>query len=137
MAFTLGTDHAAQLAVWHQVKDQRYHTAHSVRRLLTDSAVPLDCDLGAFVGLTAFEAAGGTVTRDLFSDEDEGFMDDAALVRRLAIEKLEAKAAELRPDWAWVKPVLDPDYRFLSQYRRVEPLPCEYPPEIAAELEQI
>ncbi|HEV7997314.1 MAG TPA: hypothetical protein VGP52_13765 [Stellaceae bacterium] len=31
-------------------------------------------------------------------------MDDAALVRRLAIEKLEAKAEELRPHWAWAKP---------------------------------
>jgi ParB family chromosome partitioning protein len=137
MAFTLGADHAAQLAVWHQVKDQHYLSAHSVRRLLTGSAVPLDSDLGAFVGTAAYEAAGGTVTRDLFSDEDEGFMDDAALVRRLAIEKLEVKAAELRTDWAWAKPVLDLDYGFRRQFGSVEPQPAELPPEIAAELQRI
>ena len=137
MAFTLGADHAAQLAVWHQVKEQHYVSAHSVRRLLTDSAVPFDSDLGAFVGLAAYEAAGGKVTRDLFSGDDEGFMDDAALVRRLAIEKLEAKAAELRGQWAWAKPVLDLDYGFRRQFGVVEPEPVEFPPEIAAELQAI
>lgn len=137
MAFTLGADHAAQLAVWRQVKEQRFPSAHAVRRMLTENAEPLDSDLGAFVGLAAYEAAGGTVTRDLFSSEDEGFMDDAALVRRLAIEKLETKAAELRADWAWAKPVLDLDYGFRAQFDVVEPQPAELPPEIAAELEQI
>jgi len=137
MAFTLGADHAAQLAVWHQVKDQHYLSAHSVRRLLTGSAVPIDGDLGAFVGPALYEAAGGKVTRDLFSNEDEGFMDDAALVRRLAIEKLEAKAAELRGQWAWATPVLDLDYGFRRQFACVEPQPAELPPEIAAELQAI
>ena len=64
-------------------------------------------------------------------------MDDAALVNRLAIEKLEQKAAELCADWAWAKAVLDPDYGFLSRYRRIKPQPAEYPPEIAAELDRI
>ena len=45
-------------------------------------------------------------------------MDDAALVRRLAIAKLEAKAAELRSSWAWTKPVLEPEYGFTAQYAR-------------------
>jgi ParB family transcriptional regulator, chromosome partitioning protein len=137
MAFTLGADHAAQVAVWRQVKEQRFPSAHAVRRMLTESAEPLDSDLGAFVGLAVYEAAGGTVTRDLFSSEDEGFMDDAALVRRLAIEKLEAKAAELRAEWSWVKPVLDLDYGFRAHFGVVEPQPAELPPEIAAELQQI
>jgi ParB family chromosome partitioning protein len=136
-AFTLGADHPAQLAVWSQIKEQHYVSPHQVRRLLTGSAVPLDSDLGLFVGIEAYEKAGGRVTRDLFSSENEGFLDDAALVNRLAIEKLEQKAAELRADWAWAKAVLDPDYGFLSQYRRIEPQPVEYPPEIAAELDRI
>jgi ParB family transcriptional regulator, chromosome partitioning protein len=33
--------------------------------------------------------------------------------------------------------VLDPDYGFRAQYRRVEPQPAEFPPEIAAELQRI
>ncbi len=137
MAFTLGADHAAQLAVWRQVKDQSYIQPYMVKRLLTQSAVAADSDLGVFVGVAAYEAAGGTVTRDLFTGDEDGFMDDAALVRRLAIEKLEARAAELRSSWAWTKAMLDPAYDFTAQYRRVRPQPAELPPEIAGEIERI
>jgi ParB family chromosome partitioning protein len=48
-AFTLGADHAAQLAVWRQIKDQSYVSPYTVRRLLTQSAVPLDSRLGLVV----------------------------------------------------------------------------------------
>jgi MFS family permease len=136
-AFTLGTDHAAQLAIWRQVKGNSYIQPYTVRRLLTETAVPLDSQLGSFVGAEAYTAAGGKVTRDLFSADEDGFMDDAALVRRLAIEKLEKKAAELRPSWAWTKAVLDPEYGSMAQYGRVRPQPAELPPEIAAEIENI
>jgi ParB/RepB/Spo0J family partition protein len=58
-AFTLGADHAAQLAVWNQLKDNSYIQAYTVKRLLTASAVPLYSDLGMFVGAEAYEAASG------------------------------------------------------------------------------
>jgi ParB family transcriptional regulator, chromosome partitioning protein len=136
-AFTLGADHEAQLAVWHQVKDQAYIQPYTVRRLLTQGAVPLDGHLGAFVGAAVYEAAGGTVTRDLFSGDEDGFLDDAALVRRLAFAKLEAKAEELRPSWAWAKAMLDPDYGFTAEYTRIPPKAAEFPPAVAAELRDI
>ena len=136
-AFTLGADHQAQLAVWHQLKDHSYIPPYTVRRLMTQTAIPLDSDVGRFVGSTTYEAAGGTITRDLFSADDEGFMDDAALVRRLALEKLEQKAVELRSSWAWTKAMLDPAYDFTAQYHRVRPQPGELPPEIAGEIERI
>ena len=128
---------AAQLAVWNQIKDNSYIQPYTIKRLLTESAVPLDSDLGMFVGAEAYEAAGGTITRDLFSGDDDGFLDDATLVRRLAIEKLEAKAAELRTQWAWTRAVLDPEYRMLAQYGRIEPRPAQIPAELAAEIERI
>jgi ParB family transcriptional regulator, chromosome partitioning protein len=136
-AFTLGADHAAQLAVWSQLKDHSYIQPYTVKRLLTQTAVPLDSDLGQFVGAAAYEAAGGTITRDLFSGDDDGFLDDPALVRRLAIEKLEAKAEELRPQWAWTKAVLEAEYRMLHRYDRIEPRPGKIPDDLAAEIERI
>ena len=136
-AFTLGADHAAQLAVWNQLKDNSYIQPYTVKRLLTERAVPLDSDMGMFVGAEAYEAAGGTITRDLFSGDEDGFLNDAALVHRLAIEKLEAKAEELRPQWAWTRAVLDPEYRMLAQYGRIEPRPAKIPAELAAEIERI
>jgi ParB family chromosome partitioning protein len=136
-AFTLGADHAAQLAVWRQLKDNSYIQPYTVKRLLTESSIPLDSDVALFVGETAYKAAGGNITQDLFTGDDDGFMDDAALVHRLAIEKLEAKAAELRPQWAWTKAVLDPEYGFMAQYARVQPKPGKVPAELAAEIERI
>jgi ParB family chromosome partitioning protein len=137
-AFTLGADHAAQLAVWNQLKGNSYIQPYTVKRLLTESAIPLDSDIGMFVGAAAYKAAGGAdPTHDLFSSDDDGFMDDAALVHRLAIEKLEAKAAELRPHWAWTRAVLDLEYGFMAQYARVRPQPAEVPAELAAEIERI
>jgi hypothetical protein len=64
-------------------------------------------------------------------------MDDAALVRRLAIEKLEAKGQELRSSWAWARPMLDPDYGFTAEYRRVHPKSDPLPREIAGELARV
>ncbi|MGH7077773.1 MAG: ParB/RepB/Spo0J family partition protein [Acetobacteraceae bacterium] len=89
-AFTLGADHESQRAVWRQLKGQSYIAPYTVRRLLTEGAVPLGSRLGLFVGAEVYEAAGGPITRDLFSGDEEGFLGDAALVRRLAIEKLVA-----------------------------------------------
>ena len=136
-AFTLGADHAAQLAVWRQVKGRSYIQPYSVRHLLTETAMPLDSELGLFVGGDAYKAAGGHITHDLFSDDDEGFLDDPALVRQLAIVKLEVKAAELRPHWAWTKAVLDPEYGFLAKYARLRPQPGPIPAELSAEIERI
>jgi ParB family chromosome partitioning protein len=136
-AFTLGADHAAQLAVWNQLKGSSYISPHRVRHLVTETAIPLDSDLARFVGADAYKAAGGAITHDLFSPDDEGFMDDAALMRRLASEKLEAKAEELRRHWAWTKAVLDPEYGMLAHYARVQPKPGKLPPELADELERI
>src|SRR5262249_52377008 len=121
-AFTPGGDHESQLAAWRPGKTHPYVAAPTGRRPpLTPTAVPVDSRLGAFVGLATYQAVGGTVRRDLFSTRDDGFMDDAALVRRLAIEKLEAKAQELRASWAWARPMLDPDYGFTAEYRRIHP----------------
>ena len=45
-----------------------------------------------FVGLDAYEAAGGVVMRDLFQHDDGGWLEDVALLDRLVAEKLKAEA---------------------------------------------
>jgi ParB family transcriptional regulator, chromosome partitioning protein len=49
-----------------------------------------------FVGLDVYEAAGGYVRRDLFSDdENAGYIADAELLQRLTAAKLNAAAKEI------------------------------------------
>ena len=136
-AFTLGANHERQLAVWNQIKDQSWISPLTVKRLLTEQAIALNSNLGRFIGSEAYEAAGGTIMTDLFSGDDDGFMDNTALVHRLAIEKLGAKAEELRPQWKWTKAVLDLDYATLHEYTHLRPKPADVPADLAEELESI
>ena len=136
-AFTLSDDHDAQRAVWAEASQHYGRSPIQIRRRLTETAIPVASRLGRFVGIEAYETAGGAITRDLFCDHDEGFMDDAALVRRLAQTKLDAEAAALAPDWKWARPVLDPALGITADYGRVEPTPAEPSPDLRAVLDDL
>jgi ParB family chromosome partitioning protein len=138
MAFTLADDHRRQLAVWSQVRNDPYGVSHyTVRRLLTEKSIPAGSRLGRFVGAEAYEQAGGSVSRDLFSERDDGYFDDVKLVRQLALQKLGAKARELEATWKWAKPMLEPDYGFAAEFARVQPRPISVPAEVTEELKRL
>ena len=72
MAFAVTTDHARQNAVWAAVSQQGYRPgAWQIKRLLTEDRVPATSAIVRFVGIEAYEAAGGKIDRDLFAEEDE------------------------------------------------------------------
>ena len=80
-----------------------------------------------YVTLKAYEKAGGTVRRDLFSQDDDGvFILDVPLLDRLAGEKLDraAKTAQ-KEGWKWVEVQSDFDYQAKSKFhiRREELTP--------------
>jgi len=57
-----------------------------------------------FVGIEAYEAAGGYVLRDLFQRDDGGWLQDPELLDRLAGEKLKAEAESIAAEgWQWVE----------------------------------
>jgi ParB family chromosome partitioning protein len=101
-AFAVTDDHAAQERAWHQVEHQGAHP-HAVRRLLTEGRVPADDRRVAFVGLAAYEEAGGSTETDLFAEDGAAWLTDPALLDRLAMEKLAAEAERLRAaeGWKW------------------------------------
>ena len=65
-----------------------------------------------FVGLEAYEAAGGRIDRDLFAEEDERgiWFDDPYLLNKLAMDSLQAAARELETRWKWAEARLDVDW---------------------------
>ena len=72
MAFAVTTDHARQVAVWEQVKDQGYRPgAWQIKRMLTEDRIPATSGIARLIGIEAYEAAGGKIDRDLFAEEDE------------------------------------------------------------------
>ena len=117
----LTDDHALQEEVWGKVKDCRWNNdGESIRRILTEDEVPLTSALGKYVGVDAYEAAGGYVRRDLFADADQVYLVDRELVEKLAMEKLEASAERQRKKgWLWVDPALEVSYGMTSKLERV------------------
>jgi ParB family transcriptional regulator, chromosome partitioning protein len=91
MAFTVTNDHARQEQVWEQLSHGCNTEPYYIRRHVTEGAVRATDKRALFIGVDVYEAAGGIVTRDLFEQDDGGWLQDPALLDRLAIEKLKAE----------------------------------------------
>ena len=78
-----------------------YDEAGAIRARLTKEKAPVNDKVARFVGLEAYEAAGGACTRDLFAESDApAWLDDPVLLEQLALEKLdEAAKAERASGW--------------------------------------
>jgi ParB family chromosome partitioning protein len=96
MAFTVTNDHARQEQVWESLARTCNKEPYYIRRQLTEGAVRAADKRAQFVGVDAYEAAGGIVMHDLFEHDDGGWLQDPALLDRLVIEKLKAKADSSR-----------------------------------------
>ena len=96
MAFTVTNDHARQEQVWDAVSRSYNKEPYLIRRQLTEGAVRASDRRAQFVGIDAYESAGGVVMRDLFQHDDGGWLQDPALLDRLVTEKLQAEAETLR-----------------------------------------
>ena len=120
MAFCVSDDHTRQEQVWEAVQRGWDREPYHIRRLLTEDTVEAGDRRAVFVGIDAYEAAGGTVLRDLFQQDRGGWLQDVALLDRLALEKLEANAGAIRAEgWAWVTVGLDFPYGHTAGLRRL------------------
>ena len=136
-AFAVTTDRERQLAVWEQVSAQGYRpSAWQVKRLLTEERVPEATAVARFVGVEAYEAAGGQVLRDLFARDDESgvWFEDPVLLEKLATDKLQAAAVELATRWKWASAMIEVEWGDTARYGRIEPQPAERTPEEQAEI---
>ena len=139
-AFTVTIDHARQRAVWEQVKEQGYGpSGWQVKRMLTEESVPAASAVARFVGMEAYEAAGGTLTRDLFAGEDGSgtWFDDPVLLNELATEKLRAAADDLTTRWKWAEAMVEADWSALAGFGRICPEPGLPTEEEKAERESL
>ena len=117
MALTLSDDHAVQERTWFDAQPWDKTPAALRRRLTVGEVEAAGSALVRFVGIEAYEAAGGVVRRDLFDDEQSRFLSDPALLERLATEKLEALATPVGEEgWKWVEARLAVDSMALRQF---------------------
>ena len=143
MAFTLSGSHERQREVFAAIEPNlRYggSPAHLVRRQLTEARGSGSSRLARFVGVEAYESAGGMLTRDLFSDADGGqsvWFDDPGLLETLALAKLEEEAETLRLSWKWVDVMLDMPWQAAQAFGRVYPEPVDADPTVLEEMAEV
>ncbi len=124
MAFSVTADHARHEQVWEALARQPYREPYQVRRMLTEGAVRASDRRAQFVGVAAYEEAGGVVLRDLFQADDGGGLQDPALLDLLAVEKLREAAQPIADEgWKWVEVALDFSYGHDRGLRRLHAAP--------------
>ncbi|HEU4854313.1 MAG TPA: ParB/RepB/Spo0J family partition protein, partial [Nitrosospira sp.] len=119
-ALALTDDHELQERIWNNTPQWQRNGA-SFRRLITETEIDIQkSPLAKFVGVQAYEEAGGLIRRDLFGSEDEGYMQDAELLESLALEKLNQAVEQIRGDgYSWVQCHTTVDHSDMANYARV------------------
>ncbi len=120
MAFSITKDHARQEQVWETISRTQSTDPYYIRRLLTETAIRASDRRAVYVGIGAYEAAGGIVMRDLFEQDNGGWLQDPALLEQLVLEKLTADAEALKADegWKWVDSAIDFHFGHAAGLRR-------------------
>lgn len=98
--FTVAQDEALALDVLDRVRGQDV-SAHRLKQLLQPEAIRHTDRRAIYVGLDAYEGAGGPITRDLFANEV--FLGDGALLDQLFAEKLAMDGEAIAQDWKWTE----------------------------------
>jgi len=126
MAFTVSEDHARQGEVWEAIRGSWQKEPWQIRRMLTEKAVRAAEKRARFVGVEAYEAAGGGVLRDLFESDDGGWLQDVGLLDRLVAEKLKAIADEIAGEgWKWVEAAVSLPYGVAADLRALAGTPLD------------
>lgn len=122
-AFTITDDQAEQKHVWESLPSYNRSASLIKSALVKDGVSASDKRLVFIGGLSVYEQAGGTVTRDLFVP-DSGFANDPALVESLVAQKLEETIAALKAEgWAWVENLTEWSYPSVREFERHYPRP--------------
>ena len=121
MAFTVSADHARQEQVWEAIANSWSKEPYQIRRMLTEKTVRASDRRVLYVGIDAYEAAGGVVLRDLFEEDDGGWLENVGLIETLVADKLKAEAQAIAAEgWKWIEVAIDFPYGHTNGLRKLE-----------------
>lgn len=105
-AYATTADQAKQARVFEQYGTYSYTTPDQVRRAIAGDALKATDPIAQLVGEDAYVAAGGTIERELFSENGDRWS-DPEIAQGLAAAIMEAEAKRLGEEQglAWVRPV--------------------------------
>lgn len=138
-ALALADDHETQEHIWFDANEWQRQPNY-LRQAITRAEIDVSRSrLVRFVNLADYEAAGGYVRRDLFSDdENAGYIDDAELLQKLVAQKLDAAAAEVQAEgWGWIETRVERDFAELNRHGRLRPVQRPYTEEEQREMDTL
>ncbi|WP_234731247.1 ParB/RepB/Spo0J family partition protein [Acidocella facilis] len=119
MAFSVSSDHERQEQVWEALQRSYNKEPYQIRRMLTEGAVRASDKRAQYAG-EDYVAAGGAIMRDLFQQDDGGWLQDAGLLARVVAERLERDADAIRAEgWKWVEQAPEFPYGHSYGMRRI------------------
>ncbi|MER8785101.1 ParB N-terminal domain-containing protein [Mesorhizobium sp. M1006] len=122
MAFAITDDHVRQEQVFENLSYNR--DPYIIRRELTRTHIAATDRRAIFIGAEAYIEAGGTILRDLFTEDRGGFYEDAALLDQLVIDKLQGIAESVRQNEGWKWANVHIDYPHAHGLRRTYAQPA-------------
>ena len=138
MAFTVTPDHARQEQVWDAIQHSYSQEPYQIRRMLTERTVRASDRRALFVGLDVYEQAGGVIMRDLFQQDDGGWLENVGLLDGLVAEKLKTEAEKIAAEgWRWIEVDVDFPYGHTHRLRELEGAPTDLTAEEHATIEAL
>ncbi len=138
MAFSVSDDHERQEQVWELLAHSYNKSGAYIRQKLTEDTIRVADRRVRFIGVDAYVAAGGHVLRDLFEEDDGGWLTDPALLDRLVSEKLQAEGETIGAEgWKWVATAVDLPWGVTNGMREIDGVPVERTPEEDARLAKL
>src|ERR1700732_4175670 len=138
MAFFVTAGQERQEQVWDIVSRSQLDEPYQIRRMLTENTVRAADRRARYIGLDAYEQAGGTVLRDLFEHDDGGWLQDVPLLDRLVTEKLKVEAETVAVEgWKWIAVAVDFPYGHTNGLREIKGEPADLTEEEQATLDAL
>ncbi|MEI7668493.1 MAG: hypothetical protein WCJ33_00215, partial [Pseudomonadota bacterium] len=110
----------------------------AIRAELVKDEIPASDKRVQYVGLEFYEMCGGSVRRDLFDDNNSGYVQDVFLLNELVQNKIQSLSDELISEgWSWVEYLASSDWRVMQQFIQREPVMRALSPEEAQHYEDV
>ncbi|TCM01730.1 ParB/RepB/Spo0J family partition protein [Sphingomonas sp. PP-CC-3G-468] len=105
-AYASTGSHERQLRVWQTYSSMVHYNADAIRRVIANDTMRANDPIALLVGVESYEAAGGVVDRDLFSNAGERWT-NPEIAQTLAAAMMEAEAKRIGEErgLAWIRPV--------------------------------
>jgi ParB family transcriptional regulator, chromosome partitioning protein len=138
MAFTVTNDHARQEQVWETLQRSYSQEPYQIRRMLTERTVRASDKRVLFVGIDTYEQAGGIVMRDLFQQDDGGWLENIGLLDGLVTEKLKTEVETIAAEGLkWIEVNVDFPFGHTHHLRELDGTPTDLTTEEQATIDAL